>query len=599
MVERDNISMEEKEYSRVVEKDITSLIVIKINNYPWIIWPMMFLSLVGFFRIFSPKWVSFNELTLVFLVAVMTLLIFTWLESVLRNQESNKIDIRLLQSLITENKKLKQICLGNEILKGFWPYVTEFAASIIKDKLEPKIQKQLPNILGKFSFDFIDLGTKSLQIFPTRCEVDAKNTDKMIIEMNVIYDGDGAIEVLIGKVLGGIEDISFRGKIQVILEPILLTPPFIGDIKLTFIEMPILNLKMTGLGKLPGVGDTIIGIINDLIKSNVVFPKKITVPIANEKSIRRSLIIKNIRNGIAEDMEITKPTALTTVGRVFLLGGETIDKKLSHNIYFDVNSSHYYNGPGMIRQRKKFNSIFYKDKIFALGGIYENKDHSYITGSVEVLELSKRRWKLLKTELHIPRHSFCCELINDSLYAIGGDNTEKYLDTVEIFDFEKQKWYYSVSMIASNTAFASCTLNNILYTIGGVNNSSLSFFDHREGKWVTGANMNDSRIYCTAHCSNNNIYVIGGYDEFHEPYKSKVEIYDIRGKKWRYGSSISTARACHSSIMIDNIIQVYGGQTHKDEILNSVEYYNIKKNTWIDGPKMTIPKTFFSIPKNY
>uniref|UniRef100_A0A0K0DZ42 SMP-LTD domain-containing protein n=1 Tax=Strongyloides stercoralis TaxID=6248 RepID=A0A0K0DZ42_STRER len=597
MLEKDNDF--NKEYLIIDDNSITNLILIKINNYPLSIWPIIFLSLVGIFRIFTPKWLSLNEISLMFLVIVIILLIFTWLEKVLRNQECNKIDIKLLQSFLTENKKLKTISLENEILKGLWPYVTEYAANIIKQKIEPIIQKEMPTIFGKFKFDFIDLGTKPLQIFPTKCEVNAKNIDQMIIEMNIAYDGDGAIEVLIGKILGGIENISFRGKIQLIFEPILLTPPFIGKIKITFIEMPILNLKMTGLGKLPGIGDTVINIINELIKSNIVYPKSVTIPIANEKNIKQSLTIKNIRNEIAEETEIKKFTAMTNVGRVFLLGGEGTGKKIAHNIYFDINLNNYYNGPEMIRQRKKFNTIFYKDKIFSIGGIYENKDQSYITGSVEVLELNKRRWKLLKTELYMPRHSFGCELINDNVYVIGGDNTKKYLDTVELFDFEKQKWYYSVSMITPNTAFASCILNNMLYTIGGVNNSSLSFFDHREGKWIIGENMNDSRIYCTAHGVDNNIYVIGGYNDFREPFKSKVEIYDIRSKKWIHGSSMSNARACHSSIMIGNIIQVYGGQTHNHEILSSVEYYNIKKNTWVDGPKMSISKTFFSIPKNY
>ncbi|CEF66194.1 Kelch repeat type 1 and Galactose oxidase, beta-propeller domain-containing protein [Strongyloides ratti] len=597
MLEKDSES--KKEYSKIGENNITNLIVKRINNYPWSIWPIMFLSLIGIFRIFTPKWLTLNEISLMFLVTVIILIIFTWLERVLRNQECNKIDIKLLQSLLTENKKLKTISLVNEILKELWPYGTEYVASIIKQKIEPIIQKELPSIVGNFKFDFIDLGTKSLQIYPTKCEVNAKNSDKMTIEMNLVYDGDGAIEVLIGKILGGIENITFRGKIQLIFEPIILKPPFFGEIKITFIEIPILNFKMTGLGKLPGIGEAVINIINDLIKSNIVYPKSVTIPIANEKNIKQSLTIKNIRDGIAEETEIKKLTAMTNVGRVFLLGGESTNKKMADNIFFDIKSNNYYNGPGMIRQRKKFNTIFYKDKIFGIGGIYENKNQSYITGSVEVLELNKRRWKLLKTELYIPRHSFGCELINDNVYAIGGDNTEKYLDTVEIFDFEKQKWYYSVSMITSNTAFASCTLNNILYTIGGVNNSSLSFFDYREGKWILGENMNDSRIYCTAHGIGNNIYVVGGYNDFNEPFKSKIEIYDIRNNKWRYGSSMSTARACHSSIIIGNIIQVYGGQTQNHEILNSVEYYNINKNIWIDGPKMSIPKTFLSIPKNY
>uniref|UniRef100_A0A0N4ZVL1 SMP-LTD domain-containing protein n=1 Tax=Parastrongyloides trichosuri TaxID=131310 RepID=A0A0N4ZVL1_PARTI len=584
---------------KINSKDITNIIVDKINQFPWIVWPVTFLSLVGIFRIVTPKGVSLNEVSLMFLVAIIILLIFTWLETVLRNQESNKIDLRLLQSFLTKNNKVKQINLINEVLKGFWPYITEYIAGVLKEKLEPTLKKEMPSIFGEFKFDFIDLGTKSVEIYPTKCEVDAKNVDKMEMEMNISYDGDGAIEVLLGKVLGGIEDISFRGKMKLVFEPIILTPPFIGEIEISFVESPILNLKMTGLGKLPGIGETVINIINKIIKSNIVYPKKVTIPIANEKKIKQSMSIKNMRDGIAEENETRISTTISTYGRVFLLGGETTNKKLSNNTYFDINSNNYYNAPTMIRQRKKFNAVYYNNKIFAFGGIYENKEQSYITGSMEVLELNKRRWKLLKTELFTPRHSFCCEVINDVVYALGGDNSERYLDSMEMFDFERQKWYHSVSMKSTNTAFASCVINGVIYTIGGVSSNSLSFFDHREGKWSVGKNIDDSRIYCTAHSLNNNIYVIGGYDDFREPYKSAIEIYDIRNKNWRMGSSMSTGRACHGSIMIDNIIQVYGGQTNKEEVLNSVEYYDIKKNTWKGGPKMINARTFFAIPKNY
>lgn len=73
------------------------------------------------------------------------------------------------------------------------------------------------------------------------------------------------------------------GKVRCVMQPLLPSPPMIGGVSGSFVELPKFDFNLTGMGEfvqLPGLIDAIRTIVNAQVANLCVLPNKIVVPLA-------------------------------------------------------------------------------------------------------------------------------------------------------------------------------------------------------------------------------------------------------------------------------------------------------------------------------
>lgn len=175
----------------------------------------------------------------------------------------------------------------NNALEQMWPYIERMARKIIKESVEPELQKSLPSSLKSLYFETIDLGRKApcvTNIKTYSSKEDANKRSEFIIDMDLIYRGDAQLKLAVKGIQLGVTDFQLRGPLRIILKPLLADYcGLIGGITIFFRKRPKLSFDLTNLLNVldfPGLKNTLRDIIDDAIASFAVLPNRIVVPLA-------------------------------------------------------------------------------------------------------------------------------------------------------------------------------------------------------------------------------------------------------------------------------------------------------------------------------
>ena len=174
----------------------------------------------------------------------------------------------------------------NELIKKLWPSIEEMTKDIIKERIEPEIQKNLPSALKTLSFDKIELGQKPPFIGNIKSYGSGnreKRASEIVMDVDVTYNGDAQVKVTIKSVTLGISDFQIHGSLRIILKPLISDQTIVGGVTLFFLKRPRIAFNLTNLLNVldfPGLKTTLRGIVDDVIASFAVLPNRITIPLA-------------------------------------------------------------------------------------------------------------------------------------------------------------------------------------------------------------------------------------------------------------------------------------------------------------------------------
>jgi len=103
---------------------------------------------------------------------------------------------------------------------------------------------------------------------------------------------------------------------------------------------------------------------------------------------------------------------------------------------------------------------------YAIGGVGKNVKR---LNTIEVLDETTQKWKLLETTLLIPRYFHQAVVHKNSIYIIGGrDGSDERTDTIEKFDILTERIkLLNVKLKFARNSFAAAKHMNDLYIIGG------------------------------------------------------------------------------------------------------------------------------------
>ena len=116
----------------------------------------------------------------------------------------------------------------------------------------------------------------------------------------------------------------------------------------------------------------------------------------------------------------------------------------------------------------------------------------------EKYDFITKKWTII-SEMTDPRRALTAVSLPNGVYAIGGYNGDKYLDSVERYDWDIEEWVNVKSMITSRWTLSSVSSTDCryIYAIGGFNGwaqNTVERYDVSEDKWEMIQSMNSTRF---------------------------------------------------------------------------------------------------------
>ncbi|KAJ3616884.1 hypothetical protein MTP99_009145, partial [Tenebrio molitor] len=157
------------------------------------------------------------------------------------------------------------------------------------------------------------------------------------------------------------------------------------------------------------------------------------------------------------------------------------------------------------------------------------------------------------------------------------------------YDPQTDQWSCDVAPTTScRTSVGVAVLDNLLYAVGGQDGvqclNHVERYDPKENKWTKVAPMTTRRLGVAVAVLGGYLYAIGGSDG--QSPLNTVERYDPRHNKWALVSPMSTRRKHLGCAVFNNLIYAVGGRDDCME-LSSAERYNPHTNTWSPIVAMT------------
>lgn len=167
----------------------------------------------------------------------------------------------------------------NDMIEQLWPNINVIGCRMVKEIVEPMFASMLPGPLASLKFVKLDLGNIPLRV--SAVDVHKAENGGMKLDMDVIWEGDSDID-LDGKMVPklGIQHIHLKGRLSILLAPVLNVIPLIGAAQVAFINPPELKLDFTNAANFADwavVDKAVRKVILDIIASMAVLPNRFLV----------------------------------------------------------------------------------------------------------------------------------------------------------------------------------------------------------------------------------------------------------------------------------------------------------------------------------
>uniref|UniRef100_A0A1A9W147 Kelch-like protein diablo n=1 Tax=Glossina brevipalpis TaxID=37001 RepID=A0A1A9W147_9MUSC len=219
----------------------------------------------------------------------------------------------------------------------------------------------------------------------------------------------------------------------------------------------------------------------------------------------------------------------------------------------------------MIERRLDLSTITLNGFAYSIGGC--DSLSSLHLRTAECYDPIMNQWtQIAPMQIGHCNHRACA--YNDLIYVIGGrDNS-----TVEYYNPIADKWYNCPPSLHSDYNRVD-VIENGIFCLGAGLNGTMSRFDPREGQWYNIEsnfnNMDDFEMISYRH----SLYSIGGY-----PSERACKRFDTRSNRWEQLCSMNIGRQSPSAMINQNEIYVFGGWSNG--FTSVVEHYDFKKDIW-------------------
>ena len=266
--------------------------------------------------------------------------------------------------------------------------------------------------------------------------------------------------------------------------------------------------------------------------------------------------------------------------------------KKSVSIFNPANGT-YAELPPMNSPRSAALSCVYNNDVIVAGGT----DGKHRLDSIEILKMNQDlpRWTLSNGRLLAQLTGYVLKVYQEKLLVIGRwDDTNKVSN--EIHELALDKPYTPTlltTMPQSRMNHAAEIVDHKLFIMGGEtrNNDddevvldSVMVYDLITKEFKTRPSLPKPVYLMSTLTWGKQIIVIGGVDK--RANFNDVIMYDIESGHCETLPSLRHRRCGHSSVIIDDVIFVFGGFNIEQKYLNSVESFTLGSDGWKELPPM-------------
>jgi N-acetylneuraminic acid mutarotase len=179
------------------------------------------------------------------------------------------------------------------------------------------------------------------------------------------------------------------------------------------------------------------------------------------------------------------------------------------------------------------------------------------------------------------------------IYAIGGDNNNGIVQTVDVYDPASNSWSTAAPLPTGRDFLAAAAgRDGRIYAIGGISagkSNKVEVYDPFTNIWSTAATLPTPRFALAAAAGpDGRIYAIGGRELSAKG--NEVEVYDPVSNSWSTAAPMPTPRWDLAAVAgPDGRIYAIGGQGLSAEG-NEVEVYDPASNSWSTAAPMPTPR---------
>ncbi|TRY63162.1 hypothetical protein TCAL_10826 [Tigriopus californicus] len=191
---------------------------------------------------------------------------------------------------------------SNVILKRLWPHLEAFLnVSFQNLEKDPGLQEKLgPLRIKMIRFPDFSLGKIPPKIGGIKVH-QAVHRDEIIIDVSLHYRGDLRLNFdivlkdLSSPLRSSINNFSFNGTLRIHLTPLLKDVPFVGGLKIMFLQAPEIDFDLGGMATsldMPGIGLFLRHVIQDQLEHTIVMPHAIHVSMLDPERLAMLSAIK-------------------------------------------------------------------------------------------------------------------------------------------------------------------------------------------------------------------------------------------------------------------------------------------------------------------
>ena len=181
----------------------------------------------------------------------------------------------------------------NSLVGELWPHLEPLAWQVLQARLEPAIACLLAEYhMAGFRFTRLELGEQAPRL--EGVSVHAVDEDKVLLDMDIVYEGDLRLSISLVKISAGLSDIRLRGKLRAVLHLVDVVP-LVGGVEVTFLQSPHIDFDLHGAANfldMPGLHGMIRQVVLESIKREVVYPNKLTVVTADQVPLHQMFLPK-------------------------------------------------------------------------------------------------------------------------------------------------------------------------------------------------------------------------------------------------------------------------------------------------------------------
>jgi len=185
---------------------------------------------------------------------------------------------KLHSSMALTRKPEEQVGFLTDIMKQLWPYINIAGSDTIRDTAEPMFKEMMPGPLATLHFTKIDLGTVPIRLDNVTIHDVNLEENTLQFDMDVVWDGNCDIKLkadYIGSF--GVKSIKMRGRMSILLRPLVPTTSVVAGVQYGFINTPELSLKYSGLAHLADfkvIDQQIQEIMQSVVNGMMVLPRR-------------------------------------------------------------------------------------------------------------------------------------------------------------------------------------------------------------------------------------------------------------------------------------------------------------------------------------